>query len=133
MSTRNLLKFQISVTTQKKKIEYLHGMVLLHFYSKNLGVRFVVCPVNKNKVLNPIKLYMKTLSVYSSLIYKQIKMKTYFKTISFAVTCMHISTDNNDTCYLFHIRPQNNEMHGDIKQSFADKNGIGKIKRQSFN
>ena len=40
----------------RKKMECLHSdMVLLLIYSKSLGDRFQVCPMNKNKVLMLIK------------------------------------------------------------------------------
>ena len=35
-------------------------MVLLHIYSKSLGVRLQVCPVNENKILMRIKLCIYT-------------------------------------------------------------------------
>ena len=41
----------------RKKIECLHSDVsATYLYSKSLSVRSPVCPVNKNKVLIPIKL-----------------------------------------------------------------------------
>ena len=40
----------------RKKIEFCTVVVLLHIYSKSLGVRLQICSVNKNKVLMLIKL-----------------------------------------------------------------------------
>ena len=42
-----------SAPRQRKKMFAV--MVLVHFYSKSLGARLPVCPVNKNKVLMLIK------------------------------------------------------------------------------
>ena len=47
---------------QKKRLNVCTLMVLLHIYSKSLSVRSPVCPVNKHKVLMPIKLLL----VYSN-------------------------------------------------------------------
>ena len=42
--------------SKKKDGNVCTVMVLLHIYSKSLGVRLPVCPVNKNKILMLIKL-----------------------------------------------------------------------------
>ena len=39
----------------QKRWDVCTVIVLLHIYSKSLGVRLPVCPVNKNKVLTLIK------------------------------------------------------------------------------
>ena len=44
-----------SQSTRNQKMECLHSDVLLHCYSKVLGFRLPVYPVNKNKVLIPIE------------------------------------------------------------------------------
>ena len=47
----------------KKKLNVCRVMVLLHINSISLSVRSPVCPVNKNKVLIPIKLLVVYISV----------------------------------------------------------------------